>query len=59
MTQNLNTISVRSSTLGLVRAYADSTGTVRAWDSVAGHYTIHHGLTSRQESRVRRLAANA
>lgn len=56
---NLNTVTVRSATLGTVKAYADSTGTVRAWDSVAGHYTIHHGLTSRQEARVRRLAANA
>ena len=35
----------------------DSDGTVRAWDSVAGHYTIHHGMTKREESRIRNMAA--
>lgn len=34
----------------------DSDGTVRAWDSVAGHYTIHHGMTKREESRIRNMA---
>lgn len=32
-------------------------GTVRVYDNVAGHYTIHHGMTTREESRIRNLAA--
>jgi hypothetical protein len=34
----------------------ESDGTVWAWDSVAGHYTIHHGMTKREESRIRSMA---
>ena len=34
-------------------------GTVRVWDDVAGHFTACHGLSPRQEGRVRRLAAAA
>ena len=40
-------------------AYADRDGTVYAFDSVAGHYSLHHGLTARQQQIVRRLAAHA
>lgn len=31
-------------------------GTVRVYDAVARHYTIHHGMTPREESRIRNLA---
>lgn len=40
------------------QAYADSTGTVRVYDRVAGYYTTCHSLTAGQIARVRRLAAN-
>jgi len=33
-----------------------SDGTVRVYDSVAGHYSIHHGMTSRSEARIRTMA---
>lgn len=36
-------------------AYADSDGTVRVYDPIAGHFTVCHSLTPNQERRVRRL----
>jgi hypothetical protein len=38
------------------KARVDPDGTVRVWDSVAGHYTLRHGLTRRQQARIRREA---
>jgi hypothetical protein len=35
------------------QATADQDGTVRVWDSVAGHYTTCHSLTERQQQLVR------
>lgn len=32
-------------------------GTVRVWDSVAGHYTTCHSLSSAAQLRVRKMAA--
>lgn len=41
----------------ITTAYADASGTVRVFDSVAGHYTTCHSLTPAQVARVRRLTA--
>ena len=42
--------------LGTYRFTVDPDGTVRVWDSIAGHYTRCHGMTPREESRIRNLA---
>lgn len=34
----------------------DTDGTVRVWDSVAGHYTTCHSLSKSAEARIRKLA---
>ena len=34
-------------------------GTVRIYDSIATHYTLHHGLSPAAEQRIRRLAGIA
>jgi hypothetical protein len=39
------------------RVMVDADGTVRVWDSVAGHYTLCHGLNAGQQARIRRAAA--
>ena len=39
------------------RAKVDSDGTVRVWDSVAGHYTTCHALTPAQTRYLRAQAA--
>ena len=31
-------------------------GTVRVWDSVAGHYTTVHGMSPATEARIRKMA---
>lgn len=36
----------------------DADGTVRVWDSVAGHYTTCHSLSKSAEARIRKLAQN-
>jgi len=36
----------------------DADGTVRVWDSVAGHYTTCHSLSKSAEARIRKLASN-
>lgn len=33
-----------------------SDGTVRAWDQIGGHYTIHNGLDAKAENRIRKMA---
>lgn len=38
------------------RAIVDSDGTIRVWDSVAGHYTMCHSLTQRQIANIRAKA---
>lgn len=38
------------------RAIVDADGTVRVWDSVAGHYTTVHALTPAQERHIRAMA---
>ena len=40
-------------------AYADASGTVYVWDSVAGHFTTCHSLTPGQVRRVRALASES
>lgn len=40
----------------LNRISVDSTGTVRVWDSIAGHYTTVHNMSAATQSRIRKLA---
>lgn len=40
-----------------VMVYGD--GTVRVWDSVAGHYTSCHSLSQSAQARIRKLAAQS
>lgn len=42
--------------LATYRFLVDADGTVRVYDSIARHYTVHHGMAQREESRVRNLA---
>jgi hypothetical protein len=37
----------------------DSDGTVRVWDSVAGHYTLCNSLSKAAAKRIAKLAATA
>jgi len=56
---SLNTVTVRnafSTERGTYRAIVDADGTVRVYDSVAGHYTRCHSLTPRRIARARREA---
>lgn len=39
-----------------VRCRVESDGTVRVWDSVAGHYTLCHVLGEPAKRRARKLA---
>jgi len=34
-----------------------SDGTVRVWDSIAGHYTTCHSMTPATQRRIRKLAS--
>jgi len=38
------------------RAIVEADGTVRVWDSVAGHYTACHSLTPRQIANIKAKA---
>ncbi len=38
------------------RCMVSADGTVRVWDSVAGHYTTCHSLSESAQQRIRRLA---
>ena len=42
-----------------VPAHADEDGTVRVYDSVAGHFTACHSLTEAQQRHVRAAAKRA
>lgn len=39
------------------RMLVSADGTVRVWDSVAGHYTTCHSLSKSATARIRKLAA--
>lgn len=39
-----------------IRCTVDA-GSVRVWDSTAGHYTLCHSLSPAAQRRIRRLAA--
>ena len=57
----LKTVNVKnafSNCKGTYQAYAEKDGTVRVYDSVAGHYTTCHSLTENQKAYVRRMATN-
>jgi hypothetical protein len=41
----------------LNRIHIDDDGTIRVYDSVAGHYTIHHSLSRSAIQKIRKLAA--
>lgn len=56
---SLPTVTVRnafSTERGTYQAIVDADGTVRVWDSVAGHYTRCHNLTPAQVAGARRRA---
>lgn len=56
---SLTTVTVRNAfahETGSYRAIVDTDGTVRVWDSVAGHYTRCHSLSPRRIARARREA---
>lgn len=38
------------------RFQVDADGTIRVYDSVAGHYTTCHSMSERSQARIRRLA---
>jgi hypothetical protein len=61
MTQS-NTTRARCWTghgVATITAQVDPDGTVRVWDSVAGHYTVCHALSPSAQRRIRRLAREA
>lgn len=39
-----------------VRVQVEKDGTVRVWDSVAGHYTLCHSLSKSAHARVKKMA---
>ena len=43
--------------LGSYQFTIEADGTVRVYDSIAKHFTLHHGMTPREEGRIRNLAA--
>jgi len=43
--------------MSTIRASVDQDGTVRVYDSVAGHYTTCHSLSASAQRRIRKLAA--
>ena len=45
--------------LATYRFSVESDGTVSVYDSIARHYTVHHGMTEREETRVRKLARSS
>lgn len=42
-----------------IKATVDADGTIRVYDSVAGHFTACHALSESAKRRIRKLAANA
>lgn len=36
----------------------DQDGTVRVWDSIAGHYTTCHSLSKSAQTRIRKMVVN-
>jgi hypothetical protein len=38
------------------RVAVEADGTVRVWDSVAGHYTTCHSLSAKTQARIRKQA---
>lgn len=38
------------------RVMVDADGTVRVWDSIAGHYTRNYFMSAKQLARIRREA---
>ena len=42
--------------IGPYRLAIEDDGTVRVWDSVAGHYTLCHALSGRTQKRLFELA---
>ena len=57
----MTTITIRAraftgSTVRPVRCLVEPDGTVRVWDSVAGHWTTCHALTADAQRRARKAA---
>lgn len=49
----------RSEGRGIYRVRVADDGTVRVYDSVAGHFTLCHNLTAGSQAAARRKAAKA
>jgi hypothetical protein len=45
--------------VGAYRFRVDADGTVRVFDSIAGHYTLCHSLSESAKRRIRKLAQRA
>lgn len=63
MTKTEKSITVRAKAFAgrmeTVRCIVDANGTVRVYDSVAGHYTTCHSLSDSAIRRIRKIAAQA
>lgn len=54
------TITCRANAFGrieTIRCMVEADGTVRVWDSIAGHYTLCHRLSQSAVARIRKLAS--
>ena len=70
MTQTINTTDVKMTArarcfrganggagiLGTYQFLIQRDGTVSVYDTIAKHYTLHHGMSPREESRIRNIA---
>lgn len=56
-----NVITIRgrafNGKLETLKCMVDDDGTVRVYDSIAGHYTACHSLNDRTQGRIRKMAA--
>jgi len=59
----MKTITTKAKAFGgkmeTIKASVDTDGTVRVYDSVAGHYTTCNSLSDSAKRRIRKLAASA
>lgn len=58
--KNETKLTVRANAFGkieTIRCLVDADGTIRVWDSVAGHYTTCHSLSESAIRRIQKMAA--
>jgi len=56
-TITMSTKAFTGSPRGEYRVDVDEQGVVRVYDPVAGHFTVAHAMTEREQRRARALAA--